>query len=188
MRFQVRRDIHHERAAGAVTHRAVVNAIPVDGRADADVVDVRRQNDEFILESRIGTGKLGDDDGGFERLREYNCIRVERNGQRKVRKRPASCAEGGEFSDILFRNLQAEANKNQSRGKRYRSLRGASADEGIVGKRKWLRLAVGDESKRGLGFIDFELVEPHRLVEAVRARRLEAGFLELLDGVSLGFA
>src|SRR5439155_2684985 len=76
----------------------------------------------------------------------------------------------GKFIEILFRNLQAVANKNQSRGKRYRSMRGASADEGIVGKRKWLRLAVGDESKRGLGFIDFELVETHRLVEAVRAR------------------
>src|SRR5216110_3410073 len=67
-------------------------------------------------------------------------------------------------------------------------MRGASANEGIVSKRKWLRLAVGDESKRGLGFIDFVLVETHGLVETVRTGRLKADFLKLLDGVSLGFA
>src|SRR5438132_5947753 len=99
MRFQVRRDIHHQGAAGAVIHRAVVNAIPVDGRADADVVYVRGENDEFILEGRIGTGKFADDVGGFERLREYDCIRFERGGQRKVRKRFAVFAQGSDFRE-----------------------------------------------------------------------------------------
>src|SRR2546430_9854288 len=99
MRFQVRGDIHDERAAGAIIHRAVVNAIAVDGRADADVVDVRGENDKFILESRIGTRQLGNDIGGFERLREYDGIRLERNGQRKARKRLAVFAQGGGFRE-----------------------------------------------------------------------------------------
>ena len=99
MRFQVCCNIHYEGAAGAVIHRAVVNAIPVDGRADADVVYVCGENDEFILERRVGTRQFGDDVGGFERLREYDGIRFERNSQRKVRKRLAVFAQSGDFRE-----------------------------------------------------------------------------------------
>src|SRR5260370_22658802 len=49
-------------------------------------------------------------------------------------------------------------------------------------------LAIGDESERGFRFVDFILIEADRLIEAVRAGRLEARFLKLLDGVSLCFA
>jgi len=34
------------------------------------MVDVCGEDDEFVIESRIGTGKFGDDVGGFDRLRE----------------------------------------------------------------------------------------------------------------------
>src|SRR5437879_2228460 len=95
--------------------------------------------------------------------------------------------EAGQFVEVFFRNLQAVANKNQGRGKRCGGMRGARADEGIVGEGEAFRLAVGDKGEGGFGFIDFVLVEARRLVEAVRAGRLEAGFLKLLDGVGLRF-
>src|SRR5229473_3379959 len=49
MRFEAGGDVHGEGTAGAVVHGAVVDAIAVDGRADADVVDVRGEDDEFIF-------------------------------------------------------------------------------------------------------------------------------------------
>ena len=103
MRFQVRGDIHDERAAGAIIHRAVVNAIAVDGRADADVVDVRGENDEFIFESRIGAGELGNKVGGFESFSEYDGVRFERGGQRKMWKRLAVFAQSGDFRESMAR-------------------------------------------------------------------------------------
>jgi len=50
--------VHGQGAAGAVVHGAVVDAIAVDGRADADVIDVRGEHDEFVLEGGIGAGEL----------------------------------------------------------------------------------------------------------------------------------
>src|SRR5436309_1296449 len=94
----------------------------------------------------------------------------------------------GKLIEIFFRNLQAVANKNQRRGKRYRGMRSASADEGVVGKGERFRLAVGDERERGFGFVDFMLVETDRLVEAIRTRGFEASFLELLDSIGLRLA
>jgi hypothetical protein len=49
-------------------------------------------------------------------------------------------------------------------------------------------LAVGNQCERGLGFIDFVLVEADGLVETIGSGGLEAGFLELLDDIGLGFA
>ncbi|HWO37484.1 MAG TPA: hypothetical protein VNO32_52570 [Candidatus Acidoferrum sp.] len=45
-----------------------------------------------------------------------------------------------------------------------------------------------DQHQKGFGFVDFILIESDGLIEAIRSGRLETGFLDLLDGVSLGFA
>src|SRR5215831_8367689 len=66
--------------------------------------------------------------------------------------------------------------------------RGARTDVSIVGERERSDLAFRDERERRFGFVHFELRETHGLVEAgVGAGRLEAGLLELLDGVGLRF-
>ena len=49
MRFEARGHVHHQGTARAVVHGAVVNAVAVDGSADADMVDVRGEDHEFIL-------------------------------------------------------------------------------------------------------------------------------------------
>src|SRR5258708_9821755 len=94
--------------------------------------------------------------------------------------------ESGELIKIFFRNLQAVANEDQRRGESGGGVGEARTDMCLVGERKRFGLAAGDESERGFGFIDLVLVEVDGLVEAVRAGGLEAGFLELLDGIGLG--
>src|SRR5258708_27159303 len=81
MRLQARRDVRDQRAPRAVIHRAVVNAIAVDGRADADVGDVRGKDYKFILESGISAREFGNEVGGFDRLRENLGFGIERNSQ-----------------------------------------------------------------------------------------------------------
>jgi hypothetical protein len=73
-------DVQDEGAAGAIVHGAVVDAVAVDGRADADVVDMRGEHDEFIFQSRIGAGEFGDDVGGFDVAGENHGVGFERNG------------------------------------------------------------------------------------------------------------
>ncbi len=68
MGFEAGGDVHNESAAGAIVQSAVVNTIAVDGCADANVIDVRGEDDVFIFERWIGAGKFGDDVGGFERF------------------------------------------------------------------------------------------------------------------------
>ena len=68
MCFQAGGHVQDQSAAGTVVHGAVVDAVAVDGRADADVVDVRGKDDEFVFEHGIGARQFGDDVGGFERL------------------------------------------------------------------------------------------------------------------------
>src|SRR5260370_1324326 len=96
--------------------------------------------------------------------------------------------ETGQLIEIFLRDLQAVADENQRRGEVGGSAGGASIDESVVGEGKRFGLAAGDESERGFGLVDFVLIETDRLIEAVRAGRFEAGFLELLDGVGLRFS
>src|SRR5260370_25982855 len=96
--------------------------------------------------------------------------------------------ETGQLIEIFLRDLQAVADENQRRGELGRSAGGASIDESVVGERKRFGLAAGNESERGFRFINFVLIETDRLIEAVRAGRVEAGFLEFLDGGGFRFA
>ena len=297
MRFQAGGDVQDEGAAGAVVHGAVVNAVAIDGSADADVVDVRREDDEFIFQSRVAAGEFGDEVGGFDGGGLNDGVGLERNGQRKMRKglavfaessdfgeamagacekqfsrggiegyaelkagsfvefgvgkihggviavngyaRPGNVhgrgigdgngadgagrleglptfagglivggkrggdvsgraseidydfsfeVEAGKFIEIFFRNFEAVADENQGRGEIDGFTRGTSADESVVSEGEGFYLSVGGETERGLVFVDLKLIEVDRLVEAANAGRFEAGFLELVDGVSLGFA
>src|SRR5947208_2152923 len=56
MRFQAVGDVENQVAAGAVVHRSVVNAVAVDGSADAHVVDVRGKHDVFIYNGAMDDG------------------------------------------------------------------------------------------------------------------------------------
>ena len=85
--------------------------------------------------------------------------------------------ETREFIEIFLGDLEAVADENQRRGDSNGIAGGAGADKCIVGEGESFRLAVGDESERGFGFIDLILIEADGLIEAVRAGRLEAGFL-----------
>src|SRR4029077_13011701 len=92
-------DVHDEGAAGAIIHGAVVDAVAVDGRANADVIDVRGKDDEFISEHGIGAAEFGNDVGGFEGFGENDSVGLERSGQGEVRKRLAVFAQGGDFRE-----------------------------------------------------------------------------------------
>ena len=55
----------------AIVHGAVVDAVAVDGLADAEMVHVRREHDVFIFQLRIGARQLGNDVGGLDLLLDY---------------------------------------------------------------------------------------------------------------------
>src|SRR5260370_5037365 len=99
MRFKARGNVHLQGAAATVVHGAVVNVVAVDGRADADMVDVRGEDDEFILESWIGTGEFANNVRGFEGFGENDGVGFERGGQGEVRKRLAVFAQGRDFGE-----------------------------------------------------------------------------------------
>src|SRR5882762_8586135 len=99
MRFEACGDVHDEGAAGSIIHGSVVDAVAVDGRADADVIDVRGKDNEFILENGIGAAEFGNDVGGFEDLGENDGLGFERSGQGEVRKRLAVFAQDGDFRE-----------------------------------------------------------------------------------------
>src|SRR5260370_4732047 len=63
MHFEARGNVHDEGAAGAIVHGAIVNAIALNGSSDADMIDVRGEDYEFVLESGIGSSEFGDDVG-----------------------------------------------------------------------------------------------------------------------------
>ena len=66
MGFEVGRDVEKDGASARVVHGAVVEAVAVHGFADADVVEMRREDDEFVFEDRIGAGKFSDEIGGLD--------------------------------------------------------------------------------------------------------------------------
>src|ERR1700674_6117154 len=97
MRFEACGNVHDESAAETIVHGAVVDTVAVDRRADANVIDVRGKDDEFVLEGGIGAGEFGDDVGGFQSRSLNDGVGFERNGQGQVRKRLAVFAEGSDF-------------------------------------------------------------------------------------------
>jgi len=99
MSFQARGDIHDQSAAGAIVHCAVVRCDRVDGRADADMVDMRGEDDEFVLESGIGTGEFGNDVGDSRALVRMTALALSEIGQGEVRQRLAIFAQGGDFRE-----------------------------------------------------------------------------------------
>ena len=59
-------DIEQQRAARAIVHGAVVDAIAIDRFANADMIDVRGQHNVFILELGIASGDPGHDVGRID--------------------------------------------------------------------------------------------------------------------------
>src|ERR1017187_8016672 len=70
-------DVKQQRRSGAVVHGAVVNAIAIDGLANSEVVDVRGQNNIFVLELRIGARQPGDDVVGLYLRFNYLGLRLD---------------------------------------------------------------------------------------------------------------
>src|SRR5256885_14276123 len=92
-------DIKEERAAGGVVHGAVVEAVAVDGSADAEMIGMGGEYDEFIFEVGIGAGKFRDEVGGFDVARLNGNVGLDGSGERKSRKRLAVFCEDGEFGE-----------------------------------------------------------------------------------------
>jgi len=51
MSFEVRGDVEKNGAARSIVHTTVVDAIAVHGLTDADVVEMRGEDDEFVFEN-----------------------------------------------------------------------------------------------------------------------------------------
>ena len=66
MRLERSRQLDQRSGAGAIVERPVVNAIAVDGLADADVIDVSRQRYIFFFQLRITAGQLSNNVSGFD--------------------------------------------------------------------------------------------------------------------------
>src|SRR6266436_2883565 len=92
-------NIQEERAAGGVVHGAVVEAVAVDGSADAEMIEVSGEYDEFIFEGGIGAGKFRDEVGGFDVARLDGNVGLDGSREWKSRKRLAVFCEGGEFGE-----------------------------------------------------------------------------------------
>ena len=90
-------DVEHQRRSRAVVHGAVVNAIAIDGLADAEVVHVGREHDVLVLQLGIGAGQLGNDVVRFDVFLDDLGARLDAGGQREARQvlrsfaRSASC-------------------------------------------------------------------------------------------------
>ena len=52
--FNYARDVHQQRRARRIVHRAVVDAVPVLRPADADVIEMRGEHDVLVPQTRIG--------------------------------------------------------------------------------------------------------------------------------------
>jgi hypothetical protein len=146
--------------------------------------------------SGIKNGYGADGSGGTQKFPALDCGLIVRGEScRNVRRRAGEIdddfafqVEAGELIEIFFRDLEAVSDEDERRGEICGRACSTRTDEGIVSKGERLGLAAGSEGQRRLGFIDLELIETDRLEKAVDAGGLEAGFLELFDGVSLGFA
>src|ERR1700739_87503 len=103
MRFEVGGHIEDHRSAGAVVHGTVVDAIAVNGRTDAEVVDVRGENDIFVFEGGIGAGKPGDDVGGRDWFGDDGGSGLKRSVEREVRHRLAVFGESSDFGEGVIR-------------------------------------------------------------------------------------
>src|SRR2546429_4872388 len=92
-------DIKEKRAAGGVVHGAVVEAVAVDGSADAEMIEMSGENDEFIFEGGIGAGKFRDEVGGFDVARLDGNMGLDGRGERKSRKGLAVLCQDSEFGE-----------------------------------------------------------------------------------------
>src|SRR5256885_7303564 len=92
-------DIEEERAARSVVHGAVVEAVAVDGSADAEMIEMGGEYDEFIFEGGIGAGKFGDEVGGFDVARLDVNVGLDGSRERKSWKRLAVFRQCGEFGE-----------------------------------------------------------------------------------------
>ena len=99
MRFEACGDIHHRGAAGAVIHRAVINLVAVDGRSDSDVIDVRGEHHEFVLQRGIQSRQLAHHVRRFHLFRKHLGLGFQGGGQGEVRQRLAILAKRRNFRE-----------------------------------------------------------------------------------------
>ena len=100
------RNVEHQRRSRAIVHGAVVNAIAVDRFADAEVVNVRGQDDVFILQLRIGARQFGDDIVGLHLFLDDLGFRVNAGGERKRRQRLAVFGQIGNLLEAVAGTLR----------------------------------------------------------------------------------
>src|SRR5579871_864615 len=86
-RFQDARDLQHGCDAGGVIHRAVVDAVALDGAADTQMVEVSGEDYVFVLEFAVGAGEQAGDVGRLERITLDGGLGVEQGRERKLGER-----------------------------------------------------------------------------------------------------
>src|SRR5499427_4781372 len=97
MRLEVCCHVENHRGARGIVHCSVVDAVAVDGSADADVIDVSGEYNEFIFERRIVAGQLGDDVVGGDVLRRNRSGGLEGSFKAEMGKRLAIFGESGQI-------------------------------------------------------------------------------------------
>ncbi len=140
MGFQTGGDVEKERVAGSVVHSAVVKAVTAHGLADADVVEVGGEDDEFVFEGRIGAGKFCDEVGRFDFAGLNSDVGFYGDGERETRKWLAIFREGGELGESVA-----------AAGKKFFGRRGIKNEREL----------------EAFGFVEFGAGEIHRRMKAI---------------------
>src|SRR5215472_13642426 len=95
--------------------------------------------------------------------------------------------QAGEVVIVLFGDAQAVSDENEW-GLHFGIEIDARAEESVFAKGQRLEFAVADESETGVFLDNLPRLELHRLVKAVRPRRLQSGLLQLRNDIVLGLA
>jgi hypothetical protein len=85
--FSSRANLDHRRDSRRIVHRPVVEGVAVDGATDADVIEVRRHDDEFFSQAGIGTVIDPDDVLGIDRHAFHGRLRAQCDRKDKARQR-----------------------------------------------------------------------------------------------------
>src|SRR6202034_3467764 len=127
--------VKNEGTARTVVHGSVVDAVAVDRLSDADVIEVSREDNIFVLESGVAAGNFGDEVGRLDSGDIDSGFCCERNSERKMRQWLSIFAESSDF---------------------FEGVAGARQD--FFGARR----IDGDGYLRALGFVELGIVEIHR--------------------------
>src|SRR5208283_2905739 len=74
--------------------------------ADADVINMRGEDDIFVFQRGVGAGELGEEVGGLNGCGEDDGVGFKRSGEREMRERLAVFAKSGNFGEGVTRTRE----------------------------------------------------------------------------------